>query len=212
MTEKRPALVLQFHPPRPAAEGAPLEERDDDALMALAAADHRGAFELLAARHLGMLACFCAKFLGSRHAGEELAQDVLVEAWTRRRSYRAEGRLRVFLLRMAQSRCLNRLRDDRRRLARLTSAADGVDGEADATIAQGGHLDDLLERERERQVRAALLELPPGLREALLLRYDSELDYGEIARIVGRPEATVRSRVFHALKRLRGALAAEEEP
>ena len=54
--------------------------------------------------------------------------------------------------------------------------------------------------------------LPTQLREAVLLRYDHALDYAEIARVVGRPEATVRSRVFHALKRLRRTLAVEEEP
>lgn len=210
MPEQRPGVVLQLHPARPAAE-VPLEARDDDALMALAAADHRRAFELLAARHLGVLAGFCAKFLGSRRAGEEVAQDVLLEAWTGRRRYRPQGRLRVLLLTMARTRCLNRLRDDRRRLARAPVLAEAPeDGGPAAT--RGGQLDDLLAQERGRQVRAALLDLPSKLREAVLLRFDHGLDYAEIARIVGRPEATVRSRVFHALKRLRGALAAEEEP
>lgn len=210
MSEPRPAVVLHLHPPRPSAEEA-LEARDDDALMALAAADHRRAFELLGARHLGALAGFCAKFLGSRSAGEEVAQDVLVEAWTRRRRYRPEGRFRVFLLSMARSRCLNRLRDDRRRLARAAPIGDEPEESATAT-ADGAQLEAILERERGRRVREAMLELPPKLREAVLLRFDGALDYAEIARIVGRPEVTVRSRVFHALKRLRRALAAEEEP
>jgi RNA polymerase sigma-70 factor (ECF subfamily) len=210
MPEQPPAVVLQLHASRPPAE-APLEARDDDALMALAAADHRRAFELVASRHLGLLAGFCAKFLGSRAAGEEVAQDVLVEAWTGRRAYRPQGRLRVLLLTMARTRCLNRLRDDRRRHARGPSLVE-VPDEARVEASPGGQLDDLLAQERGRQVRAALLELPTPLREALLLRFDHALDYAEISRIVGRPEATVRSRVFNALKRLRRALAVEEEP
>jgi len=179
--------------------------------MVLAASDHRRAFELLAARHLGPLTAYCAKFLGSPRAGEEVAQDVLVEAWSRRRLYRPQGRLRVFLLTIARTRSLNRLRDDRRRSAR----APVLSGEPDAGSAatgQAGQLDQLLERERERQVRGALLTLPPKLREAVLLRFDHGLDYPEIARIVGRAEVTVRSRVFHALKKLRAALEGEEGP
>ena len=210
MPEQSPAVVLHLHPARPTADAA-LEARDDDALMALAAADHRRAFEVVAARHLALLAGFCAKFLGSRTVGEEVAQDVLVEAWTGRRRYRPNGRLRVLLLTMARTRCLNRLRDDRRRHARAPSLVEAPE-EARAEATPGGQLDGLLAQERGRQVRAALLTLPAQLREAVLLRYDHALDYAEIARIVGRPEATIRSRVFNALKRLRGALAAEEEP
>ncbi len=211
MTAPRAGVVLPLHAPRPPAEGAALEARDDDALMALAAAGHRRAFEVLAGRHLAALAGFCAKLLGSARAGDEVAQDVLVEAWGRREAYRPAGRLRVWLLAMARSRCLNRARDDRRREAR-TRPLDAAPAEAEAVAAAGGQLDDLLERERERRVRAALLLLPLELREALLLRYDEGLDYAEIARITGRPEGTVRSRVFHALRRLRGALASGEEP
>ena len=210
MPEQPPAVVLHLHSTRPAPE-VPLEAREDDALMALAAADHRRAFEVLAARHLGLLSGYCAKFLGSRSAGEEVAQDVLVEAWTGRRRYRPQGRLRVLLLTMARTRCLNRLRDDRRREARGPSLVEAP-GDGPAAAAGVGQLDDLLAQERGRQVRAALLTLPTQLREAVLLRFDRALDYAEIARVVGRPEATIRSRVFHALKRLRRALAVEEEP
>ena len=134
-----------------------------------------------------------------------------MEAWTRRHRYRPEGRFRVFLLTMARARCLNRLRDDRRRHARAPALVDEPEAAPDAA-PQGGQLDDLLERERERQVRSALLALPTGLREAILLRFDAGLDYAEIGRLLGRPEATARSRVFHALKRLRAALAGAEEP
>jgi RNA polymerase sigma-70 factor (ECF subfamily) len=179
--------------------------------MALAATDHRGAFQALADRHVGVLLAFCTKFLGSARAGDEVAQDVIVEAWSWRRRYRPEGRFRVFLLSMARTRCLNRLRDDRRRLARVRPLADGQE-EAATEPGRAGQLDDLLERERGRQVRAALLELPPKLREAVLLRFDHGLDYAEIAAIVGCSEGTLRNRVFHALRRLRSGLAAEEEP
>lgn len=207
MAEQRPAVVLHLHRPAPGTgPRGGLEDRDDDALMALAAADHRGAFEVLAGRHLPPLTRFCAKYLGSARSGEEVAQDVLVEAWTARRRYRPEGRFRVFLLAVARTRCLNRLRDDRRRHARAPAAVDDLE----VPGAAAGQLDDLLERERERQVRAALLALPPKLREALLLRFDQGLDYAEIARTVGGPEATIRSRVFHGIRKLRTALGAEE--
>jgi RNA polymerase sigma-70 factor (ECF subfamily) len=205
MSEPRPATVLRLVPP---LDAAGLAARDDDDLMALAAGDHRPAFGVLADRHLGPLTRFCAKYLGDPRSGEEIAQDVLVEAWTRRRQYRPEGRFRVFLLTMARTRCLNRLRDDRRRQARTPALADAP--EAGGASADGAQLDALLERERQRQVRVALGALPPRLREAVLLRFDQGLDYAEIARTVGRSEATLRSQVFQAIRKLRAAVGTEE--
>jgi RNA polymerase sigma-70 factor (ECF subfamily) len=202
-------------PPRlalvtPPAGPAPLEGRTDDELMALAATGHRPAFQALAGRHLPSLTSFCVKLLGQGPAGEEVTQDVLLELWTHRAAYRPEGRFKVFLLGMARSRCLNRLRADGRRGRWLRPA--GPEPEAGRAGPDApDQLDALLARERGRRVRAALATLPPKLREALLLRFDQGLPYGDIAALTGRNEATVRSRVFHGLKRLR-QLVGEEAP
>jgi RNA polymerase sigma-70 factor (ECF subfamily) len=189
-----------------------MAERGDEALMVLASRDHRGAFEVLASRHLGSLTSYCAKFLGNLRSGEEIAQDTMVEVWAQRQRYRPD-RFRVFLFTIARNRCLNRLRNDRRRHRWSGTPLDGHELERTAAVEsdQPDQLDELLELERQRRTREALGLLPSKLREAVLLRFDQELEYSEIARIVGRPLVTVRSRVFHALRRLRAALAEEDE-
>ena len=83
--------------------------------MTLAAADRRDAFEVLVGRYLSRLTRYCAKFLGSPSAGEEIAQEILVDTWWQRARYRAAGRFPVFLFTLARNRCLNRVRDERRR-------------------------------------------------------------------------------------------------
>lgn len=208
MTDPRAAPVLPLH--RAPAGGVPLEERDDETLMLLAAQDHRRAFEVLARRHLGPLTGFCTKFLGSAGGGEEIAQDTLAAAWTRRARY-TRGRFRVFLFTIARNRCLNRVRGERRRRT-WSGPEDEALGAAVPQGDQPDQLDALLERERLRRMQEALLTLAPKLREAVLLRFDQGLPYAEIARVVRRPEVTVRSRVFHALRRLRLALPEEEIP
>lgn len=205
----KPSLVLLDRVP---GAFAALEDGDDDSLMLLASGEDVRAFELLTRRHLGVLTGYCAKFLGSARAGEEVAQDALVELWTRRSRY-ASGRFKVFLFTIARTRCLNRLRDDRRRGARADPrdpALEGEEGEVESH--RPDQLDELLERERVRRTREALLTLAPKLREAVLLRFDQGLSYAEIARIVLRPEVTVRSRVFHALRKLRHILGEEAVP
>jgi RNA polymerase sigma-70 factor (ECF subfamily) len=187
--------------------GQPLAGRDDEALMELAAADYREAFAALVDRHLRGLHSYAIKFLGNALSAEEVAQDVLLRVWADRRSYRAQGRFTVYLFTLCRNRCFNRLRDERRRPGPPREPPRPVD-----PGAAPEQLDRILDDERRRRVEEAVLRLPPKLREAILLRFDLGLDYAVIARILGCPVATARSRVFLAVRRLRAETAEEVEP
>ena len=67
-------------------------------------------------------------------------------------------------------------------------------------------LDQMLAAENQRQLRAALDELPEVHRHALQLRFTAELSYDEIATICQAPAGTVRSWVHHGLRKLRALL------
>jgi RNA polymerase sigma factor (sigma-70 family) len=56
-------------------------------------------------------------------------------------------------------------------------------------------------------IRAAIRALPPKQRAAIVLKYYADLDEAEIARALGIPRGTVKSRLSHGLSRLRSALA-----
>ncbi len=60
-------------------------------------------------------------------------------------------------------------------------------------------------------VRDALLSLPPLHREILELRFEHDMSYAEIAAALGIPIGTVRSRLHHALRRLRAAMDADPD-
>ncbi len=68
----------------------------------------------------------------------------------------------------------------------------------------------LAEDDRLEPMRRAIGKLPSDQRETLLLRWYDELDYEEIARILQIPVGTVRSRLHHALKKLRGHMHSTE--
>jgi RNA polymerase sigma-70 factor (ECF subfamily) len=152
---------------------------------------------------------YCAKFVGQVSTAEELAQEVFLEVWLRRESYRPQGKFVIFLFTLARHRCLNRLRnDDRRRRRDLDAGRDGLlPGDCSAD-----QLDALLEHERQRRLQAALFRLSAKLREAVLLRFDQGLDYPDVARILGCSESTTRSRVRLAMQRLRDDLAGGISP
>jgi RNA polymerase sigma-70 factor, ECF subfamily len=185
-----------------------LIDRSDEDLMVASAAGHRDAFEVLVARYLPRLTSYCAKLTRDARAAEDLAQDTLLALWQSLGRCRPEHGFRVLAFTIALNRCRNHARSWRRRLRWLGIAEQPQDIDA-AVPRDPVHLDQLLELERQRHVRAALARLTHRARAVLLLRFEQELSYAEIARIVGKREATVRSQVFHALRKL--ACAFDEE-
>jgi RNA polymerase sigma factor (sigma-70 family) len=184
----------------PPAPGS-LPERPDDELMTLAQAGSREAFEVLVTRHAERLVHACARLVGNGDTGAELAQETWVVVWTGRAHYRAQGKFVVWLLTAARNRCRNHLRH--RGAVKQHASRAAAEGVASASPEQ---IDRLLDEERRRRVREALAKLPDRMREALLLRYAEELRYDEMVDVLDAGESTLRSRVHHGLRLLRGLL------
>lgn len=175
----------------------------DDDLMLLAAAGHEAAFEHLVERHMPQLLRYCCKQVCDTRLGEELAQDTWLKLWAYRQRYKPQGKFRILLYTSARNLCRNHARNSARRSRWFSEL------EAPVDTVRADHptqLDALVARERSARTQDALTSLKPKLREALLLRFDQDLECGEIAGIVGRSESTVRSRIFHGLKKLRSQL------
>ncbi|WP_157231961.1 RNA polymerase sigma factor [Hyalangium minutum] len=189
MSKRDPQL---FVIPPPAARA---EERPDAELMLLASAGATEAFEVLVRRHLAGVQRFATRYLGDPTAGAEVAQEALLKVWHTRREFRPVRPFSVYLFTLVRNLCRNRYRDSQRQRQRL-----GLEG---GGAAAHSPLEALLEAERYRRMMAALQELPPKLKEAVLLRFDQGLGYPEIARILGAPMSTVRSRVFLGIRQLR---------
>jgi RNA polymerase sigma-70 factor (ECF subfamily) len=178
--------------------GDPLGQRSDDQLMALCSAGLVAAFDQLVLRHQRALRAFCARMLGSLELGDDAAQEVCLQLWRTRGRYQARDRFLSFLFTAARNRCLTVLRQRRPEPAPVPPASEPA-----------GALDQLLAEERRRRLLQLVDRLPAKLRDIVWLRYAADLDYEDIAAIVGRPVATVRSRMFLALRHLRRLHAGE---
>ncbi len=183
----------------------PPDERTDDELMRLAVSDGRTAYEALVRRHQQRLRAYCARWCGNAVVGDDLAQECFVEIWRRRASYVPQGRFKAYLFQIAANRCKNQRRAQGRELALVSS--DG--GEELGPGAPSS--DRFLVREREDRVQRGLSKLPEPQREAVLLRYSAELDYAEMASLLDVSAATLRSRVFSGLMKLRRLLRGEKK-
>lgn len=201
MNDSSSGKVLAF----PGTRAAPLTERTDEELMLLAGADSAEAFELLVRRYLPRLGRYCGKFLQNPMEGDEVAQEALIRIWDGRKRYSERAAFATYAFTVARNLCRNRHRDHGRR-DRLRESDENGEAMSQLQSASPDVVQTMLDEERAKQVRAALHHLPEKLREAVLLRFDQDLDYAEIARIVESSDVTVRSRVFHALKKLRSML------
>lgn len=192
---------------RSAPQTPPRDERTDDELMERAADGDSAAFTALVRRHHERLRAFCSRWCGSAGAGDDVAQECFVEVWRRRALYEPQGKFKEYLFRVAANRCKNQRRAQERQLGVTTAAV-----HEPHTDDSGSGPERLVQRERQVRMQAGLCRLPELQREAVLLRYSAELDYADIATLLEAPEATVRSRVFLGLTKLRRFLRVEKKP
>lgn len=165
--------------------------------------EFRGAVGACAREHGASIGRLCMAWLGSQAEAEEAAQETLLAAFDAMPAFRGEGTVRAWLFGIARRVCARRVETRVRREARLRLIrAD----EADAPAA-----DALLSaRRRAERVRAALATLKPSERDAVVLRYEADLSFREVAAACGIEEAAARKRVSRALERLRDALTEAE--
>ncbi len=196
MSKRDPTLLVV-----PTPEGR-AEERSDAELMLLASGGAEDAFEVLVRRHLARVQRFATRYLGDATAGAEVAQEALLKVWHTRREFRPVRPFSVYLFTLVRNLCRNRHRDSRRRQSQLA--------QEESEAAAHSPLDTLLEAERHRRTMAALHQLPPKQKEAVLLRFDQGLDYEDIARILEAPVSTIRSRVFLGIRQLRARIQEDD--
>jgi RNA polymerase sigma-70 factor (ECF subfamily) len=141
-----------------------------------------------------------ARMTGDWALAEDLAQDAFVKAFRNLAAFDTKRRLSSWLFRIAHNTALDALRRSRPVTVSIdiSGAADDMrDGPAIPPAA------DPVERKALGQaLDAALSDLRPEFRAAIVLRYEDGLSFDEIGRVLGVPEVTARSHVHRARKEL----------
>ena len=184
-----------------------------DPLLALRAGDSRP-FEAFVRAGVPALLAFFGRLGVAHEEAEDLVQDVFLKLYQHAPRYRGEERFRAFCLRVAKNVWIDR---GRRRGARpkersLGPLEDGDDGPGVAeTLASPapGPVERAAVREDAGRLREAVAALPEGQRLVFELGVLQELSYAEIGSILTIPTGTVKSRMFHAVRKLRELLTEE---
>ena len=144
--------------------------------------------------HVGRVYALCLRMSGDATEATDLTQDVFVRAWERLASFRGDSAIGTWLHRLAVNVVLERLRADRRRLARVEPASHLLD---DCTWPAAP--DAVLDRI---DLDAALPRLAEGARVVFVLHDVEGYDHGEIARLTGLAPGTIRTQLHRARRRL----------
>lgn len=196
---------MKHHQPALAVEAirAPfLAPIPDEILIALIAAHDRNAMHRLYVRHSTRVFRFLMRLLGDAAAAEDLVSEVFIEVWRHAGQFEARSKALTWILAIAR----HKVSALRRRLP----PCDQVGESAIATLEDPA---DDPERAAQKQtcgtiIRECLAQLSPAHREVLDLIYYQEQSIAEVAEIVGVPQNTVKTRAFHARKRIAQLIAA----
>jgi RNA polymerase sigma-70 factor (ECF subfamily) len=171
---------------------------DRELLRRISCAD-QAAFRELYLDYHGRLARFLSRI--TRHHGdvEEIINDVLLIVWESAGDFRGASRVSSWIFGIAYRRALNCMRRSTARSRATTRAAEGVET----------RVEDAAGRTEDRQLLdVALSCLPPEQRLVVILAYRMDYSCEEIAAIAACPVNTVKSRMFHARRKLRMIISA----
>lgn len=160
-------------------------------------------FALLFERHARAVHRYVASRARHGDVDDVVSQTFLTAFRTRARYDRAYDDARPWLLGIATNVLRHHRRSEGRRLTRLRAVAHPPDPEIDPAESVAAAVDNSSEIDR---VARALARLDDRYRDVLLLAAGSDLTYEEIARALGIPVGTVRSRLARGRHRLRELL------
>ena len=178
-------------------------DQEDAALVEAFKQGEESAFTALVIKYRETVYRIARRMVANHEDGADITQEVFIRAHRALPRFDGRSHLRTWLYRITVNLCLD-YQERRNRhpwvdLEEITAEAPVETG----PVAQA-------EAEATRQaIAGAVAVLPPRQRAMVTLRLYQDLPYGEIARIMGCSEGTVKATMFAALRKLRGLLATE---
>lgn len=185
-----------------ANEGVENEAADDDELTAaLASGDRRRALTILMTSHGERIYRYALGVTGEHQLADEVRQQVFVEAYRDLDSFGGRCPVVIWLLGIARHRCLDAMKAQQRWQRRFKH-----DPPDEGEVCDHDPQHDLDRHRIARMISRCLAMLAPAALEAVMLRYQQELPYNEVAELVGARVGTVQQRVARALPVLRSCI------
>ena len=176
------------------------KQRDDADLIERIASGDKLAMQVLYARHHVQTYRFLLRLVGDEAQAEDLVSEVFFDVWRNAHQFQGNSRVSTWILAIARFKALSSLR--RRK-------DDELDDDQAAAIADLADDPEIAVQKKDRVaiMRQCLSHLSLAHREIIDLAYYQDKPINEVAEILGVPENTVKTRMFHARRRLSELLA-----
>ena len=172
-----------------------MQTTTDEVLIARIAGGDRLAMQVLFARHHVRVYRFVLRLVRNEATAEDLISEVFLDVWRQAGKFEGRSAVSTWMLSIARFKALSALR--KRPEAELDDeTAAAIEDESDDPEMT------LAKKDKGSQLRQALEKLSNDHREIIDLVYYHEKSVEEVAGIIGIPEATVKTRMFYARKKL----------
>jgi len=218
--EKASASRKPPKPPPPPAEvealkPATLGRASDEDLMRRTQQGDKQAFSLLYERYSASVLSYLYRMLGNLEDVESIGQEVFLRAFRFAPTYRYPQKFSTWLFTITRNLAINQSRRRKRSPIRNITELnlEGIDMSGDPYQVAAHATDDVEKREEIGRILKALDGLPTDQKEVIVLGVFQDLSYAEMEEITGTKAVTLRSRMFHGLRRLAritGAVPEEE--
>lgn len=190
-----------------------LGRASDEELMKRTQNGDRQAYSMLYERYSASVLSYLYRMLGNVEDVESIGQEVFLRAFRFAPTYRYPQKFSTWLFTITRNLAINQSRRRRRSPVRNVTELnlEGVEMSGDPYQVAARATDNLERQEEIAQVLRALEDLPADQKEVIVLGVFQDLSYAEIEDITGTKAVTLRSRMFHGLKRLARTLGAPAE-
>jgi RNA polymerase sigma-70 factor (ECF subfamily) len=184
----------------------------DDLLVERSRQGDLKAFNLLIRKWERTIYNFIYRFVGQHEEAQDLCQETFVRVYERIGGLKDTGRFRGWLYTIAANLSRDRLkRGDMKYTVALETSPEAEKARPqspDSPLATAaGPEAEVHKREVRQFIMTALQTIPEEQRLALVLRTYHGMTTAEIAELTGAPAGTIRSRIFHGLRKMQQALA-----
>jgi RNA polymerase sigma factor, sigma-70 family len=169
--------------------------QDDNALMGLVKNGDKKAYNIIVLKHRASAISFAYSFLYDLFVAEDIVQDVFVNIYIKRESYKPIYEFRTFLFQAIRNKCIDYLRRSKIRTA--------IDIKSIAEISSRSAEETFLQSEREKIIFEIMDNLKDDYKTALYLFAVDGASYDEIAQIMKKSMQQVKILIYRARKKLK---------
>src|SRR4051812_39960438 len=188
-----------------------LGRASDEELMRRTQNGDKQAYALLYERYSASVLSYLYRMLGNIEDVESIGQEVFLRAFRFAPNYRYPEKLSTWLFTITRNLAINNARRRKRSPVRNVTELnlEGVEVSGDPYQVAQQATDDVEKQEEIARILTALEDLPTDQKEVIVLGVFQDLSYAQMEEITGTKAVTLRSRMFHGLRKLAKMVGAE---